>query len=237
MAFFTTLKFYRPTAPASVSGEALAAFIGAFDKLGVASVYGKLSVDLKFGKAIDADKKPAHWLEPIGNGIATTAEIRWDVSARCGSLEDVIGLIKDRREPLYRAYVQLGNAVDEVTSGVQRIGSPENEVSLTLDSWSLELGPIHTSSLSVDDSIFVGWMSLNLSGYGYLYPWSFVDLVRRAEAVSAIAKVTSLCRATWPVTTGKPGRRERYARNKMGDLWPYPSKEMPLDWYWGLSEG
>jgi hypothetical protein len=91
--------------------------------------------------------------------------------------------------------------------------------------------------LAADDTFHVGWIGINLSGYGYLYPWTFADLVHRADQEPAIGKMTALCRDVWPVIHSKPSWRQRRARRKMGELWPYPSTAMPLDWYWGLGEG
>lgn len=236
MAFFTTFTYYRQGKPPVIAGTQLAEFVRAFDRLGIASIYGSLAVTLKFGSAIDADDRPAIWVENIGSGIATTREIRWDVAKRCGALSELADSIAGLDEPIHRGHLDLGVAVTEVCNAVQRIGSPENTVDLTLDSWSLEIGPCFTRSLSADDSCLAGWIGLNLSGYGYLYPWTLAELVKRAEREPAIQKLMDLCNQTWPVEASAPRRADIRIRRKMGNLWPYPSLNEPLGWYWGISE-
>jgi hypothetical protein len=109
-------------------------------------------------------------------------------------------------------------------------------VDLYLDQWFMEIGPIISCDLGSEDLFHVGWLSVSLSGYGYLYPWTFAELVQRAEGDSSIRRVTELCRATWPVEAGRRDRRQKTLRKRMGDLWPYPEIDRPWDWYWGLSE-
>ncbi len=82
----------------------------------------------------------------------------------------------------------------------------------------------------------VGWIAVNLDGPGYLFPWSFRDLVDRAEAIAPVRELMSLCRRTWPVAPGEPDRRVIEARRMMGELWPYPRLDGPWDWSWGLGE-
>jgi hypothetical protein len=100
----------------------------------------------------------------------------------------------------------------------------------------MEIGPILSCDLGCEAPFHVGWVSVSLSGYGYLYPWSFAELVQRAEGHPAIGRMTDLCRATWPVDAGRPDQQLKKLRKQMGDLWPYPKIDRPWDWYWGLCE-
>ena len=121
-------------------------------------------------------------------------------------------------------------------TGFKRVNSPDNETDLTLDSWSLEMGPIESYDLSSAHRFLVGWISVNLSGYGYLYPWTLTELRARAEALPEVEHVAELCRSMWPVPAESPGLRRKWGRRQMGELWPYPETNLPMDWYWGLHE-
>src|SRR5262249_21460578 len=134
--------------------------------------------------------------------------------------------------PLYRALIQLGKATTHIRRHMGRVGSPENEVDLRLTDWSLEIGPMASFDLGSEDLFQVGWISVGLSGYGYLYPWTFAELVRRAEDHPAIRQMTELCRATWPVRSGRPDRQTKRLRKQMGELWPYREIDRPWGWYW-----
>ena len=124
---------------------------------------------------------------------------------------------------------------DQITGAIQRINSPENKHDLTLGDWTCEIGPIQSFDLRSDEPLQVGWISVSLSGYGYLYPWSFADLVERVEADPGMRRVAELCRKSWPVPVELPDDGIRELRQKVGGLWPYPA-DLPWDWYWGIAE-
>jgi hypothetical protein len=236
VSFFTTLHFYRPTPPPVVTGESLVNFVEAFRRLGVSTDDGPLTVDVKFGSRIDQDQKQSLWEEPLGEGVAVIKDLEWDLTVKCQSLHQVSDALAKQKETVYRAFVQLGSTTEEVYNSLERKNSPENEVDLAVDSWSLEIGPITSSSLVCDDEFFVGWMSVNISGNGYLFPWTLAELIRRAEGNSRIRQVMELCKATWPVDPKPPDQEQKEMRQRMSDLWPYADIGLPWDWYWGVNE-
>ena len=130
----------------------------------------------------------------------------------------------------------LGGATDEIINHLQRINSPENAIDLSLDGWSLELGPIELGSLSDDESLHVGWIAVSISGQGYIYPWTSMQLVARAEAHPRLQALAALCRAAWPVSPDKPIGRVRRARAKYKGIWAYTDHGLPWNWYWGVDE-
>lgn len=236
MSFYTSLQYYRPTRPPRVTGDSLARFVAAFAGLDVAEDNGPLTVEVKFGEAIDQDDRPSAWDEPVYETISVVREIDWDVEVHCASPRAVAAALKGHDRPVYRAHIQLGQATADIRLRMGRVGSPENEVDLRLSDWSLEVGPVVAFDLGSEELFQVGWISIGLSGYGYLYPWTFAELVRRAEDHPAIRQMTELCRATWPVQSGRPDRQTKRLRKRMGDLWPYREIDRPWDWYWGLCE-
>jgi len=238
MAFFTSLFCYRPTAPPLVTGLDLAAFVRAFHDLHLTKApYSPLTCQLKFGRSIDQDENASSWLKwllpPV---ISTTEEIAWDVSDPALSLPQLAERLTNHTQPIYRCYLDLGPAAGEIIGNLARVHSPENEIDLCLDEWSLEFGPIDTCQLGGDVAFRVGWIKVGIAGNGYLYPWSFRDLVERAERVAGMCELLNLCKRLWPVESKPPTRKQVKGRKRMGELWPYPRLDLPLDWYWGLQE-
>jgi hypothetical protein len=133
--------------------------------------------------------------------------------------------------------IRLGSAIEDICAKLARLRSEENDVELHLEDWSMEIGTILSHGLGTETPFGAGWMSVDLSGTGYLYPWTFADLVSRAQEHAAIGCVAELCRTTWPVTPARPGRKVQRVGQQMGHLWPYLELDRPWDWYWGLSEG
>lgn len=236
MSFFTTLEFYRPTKPPVITGESLAHFIRSFEGLKVSDAGQGISLKLKFGDAIDQDEQPTTWDEPVNDVVSVSKEIEWDMQRGFRSSAEVAEALTPAEQPIYRAFVRLGSATADVCQQVNRKNSLENRIDLALDSWALEIEPIVSGSLACEEHFVVGWISVSLSGYGYLFPWKFCDLIERAEGHAGIRQVTDLCKATWPVPAIPPTRSQIDGRRLMGELWPYSRPELPMDWYWGLCE-
>jgi hypothetical protein len=234
MSFYTVLHFYRPRTPPVITGAALAKFVRAVDRLHVSEVKYPQTVQVKFGKAIDQDEEPSTWSEQVNRGICVSKEIEWDVAIQCESLRAVSEGLVSHNRPVYRAFIELGSATTDIFQHLARVNSPENNVDLTLDSWSLEIGPVISAALDSEVQFHIGWISVNLSGYGYLYPWTPAELVERAEKHSGIRQVMELCKKTWPVEPKRPDLHHTKMREQMGDLWPYSEIDVPWDWYWGI---
>jgi len=165
-------------------------------------------------------------------------EIEWDYEKSPVSpsslAESLRGLGSNTN--VYRAFVPLGSASDVVIRAMERVNSPENEIDLTLWDWRLEVGPIECADLASEDAVYlVGWLAVGLSGPGYLFPWTFRDLVAHAEKSAGLQAVAAVCRSIWPIAPQVPDARRIEARRIMGRLWPYPI-DAPVDWVWGLLE-
>ena len=245
MSFRTTLSFYRPDLPPKMTGADLAGFVSAFAALELSDgpTWTRLGFQVRFGRSVNQDDKPTDWDEPVlegpeGGGIYITQLIDYDAEARdLPSLVDLAGVLAAlESKTIYRADLILGAIARPVLDGLEREPSAEHELGLYLDSWSLRIGPIFTYDLASEGPFHVGWIAVEASGNGYLYPWTFRDLIDRAEALKPIQALMGLCRKTWPVAPVPPRRRAVKARKAMGELWPYPLADQPMDWFWGLVE-
>jgi hypothetical protein len=232
----TELHFYRPTDPPIVTGGSLAEFVRAFQNLGLCEEKGSRAVRLKFGEAIDQDEKPSAVYEPVNSVVYSVSEIEWDAAEQCESVSSVQTLLAAIRKPIYRAHLELGAATDDVIEQLKRVNSPDNDTDLWLTGWGLHIEPILSASFTTE-TYFIGWISVSISGYGYLFPWTFSDLVQRAEAHPGIRQLKELCRRTWPVEARSPTPQQQEVRKQMGELWPYDRIDLRWDWYWGLQEG
>jgi hypothetical protein len=236
MSFYTSLKFYRPTKPPRITGDEMSRFVADIRKSGVLTDSGLQSAESKFGDSIDQDNRATTWEDDSGP-LATVRGIEWDVELDApGGLQGIIDTLADDNRPIYRASLTLGMPTDAVLEPITRRGSPENEIDLTPDTLSIEAGPVEVYDLNSEGPFRVGWIGINLHGYGYLYPRTFRDLRDRLMASEAIGKLTELCRSTWPVPPTRPNWFERRKRRRMKDLWPYSTIDLPWDWYWGLAE-
>jgi hypothetical protein len=246
MSFYTTLSFYRPTKPPKLKGGDLAEFVTMFASLGLTKEEGIIGYGIKFGRSIDQDEKPISSEGPSVNGISVISRIRYDAEGDFKSLAELAEALKEIDGTIYRASVSLGLVTDSIFESLRRLPSEANDLPLTLDSWSLEIGPTLSYSMGSDDVFLVSLIAINLSGHGYLYPWTFRELIDRAEAIEPIAGLMEGCRRlwpiveskrTWPIDRSQPGRRVVKTRERMGKLWPYSRTDLPWDWFWGLGEG
>ena len=237
MSFYSSLKFYHPGPPPKVTGDDLARFAAAVKATGLLEDKYLLPSQVKFGKAIDQDDREDSWEVEIAPGLFSFEEIEWDVElAPKAGIAEVISRLERESRGVYRASICFGLPSPEVREPIARRGSPENEVDLGPDSLSLRIGPVGLSDLQSGDGVHAGWISLNFSGPGYMYPWTLRDWVARAEGSPAIGRLTALCRETWPVEPAKPSRGAVKARRALKSLWPYDDLAKPGDWYWGVQE-
>jgi hypothetical protein len=191
---------------------------------------------LKFGAAIDKDAAPAFWMDPTESpGILGCAEEDWDCDEIVDSLTSVVRRLISYPSPLYRAWIDLGMASDCVCNHLSRDPCDDNPDPLALNSWSLGLGPVECGGVGSSALYCPGWIEIAVSGYGYLFPWTFRDLVKRADSQPDLIRLKDLCRSTWPVPRSFPDDQQKDVLREMGDLWPYPV-DAPFDWVWGLDE-
>jgi hypothetical protein len=113
--------------------------------------------------------------------------------------------------------------------------SPENAQELALDGWSIEIGPIGVSDLTSEYEFDAGWIAVSLSGNGYLYPWTPIDLVSCATANAAICNVMQLCRCFWPVER-QPATPTIVDRRALAGARWCGSVYAPVDWLWTVEE-
>lgn len=235
MSFYSSLLFYRPGPPPIVSGKGLAAFLRAFEVLKVSDVSYPRTLEVRFDGPIDKDEKPASWGELVEPGLYESREIEWDLRVQCRSIGEMAVAIGSDRRPIYRAELDLGNPLASIFESLA-VDSPENAHGFAPDTWGMTTGPTECHDLGGETSLFVGWMNVRLHGNGYLYPCTLAELVARAQSNPDLARVTDLCRETWPVDMGLVTERHAAMRKQAGELWPYPSLDMAWDWYWGLQE-
>jgi hypothetical protein len=217
MSFYTSLVFYRPTDPPVIKARELADFVTELVDKGLLAQQYELSIEVKYGNTVDQDGRHTSWEETTNDNVSVLQEIDWDVKhTGLRSIQDVIDPVLNNKESIYRAFVVLGNATNDVYEPVTRAPSPENKIGFCPAQVSVSIGPIELYDLSSETSIFVGWIGLRLSGNGYLYPWTFSDVLSRIEESESLQIIMDTCRRFWPV--------------------PPTSVEKPIDWVWGLQE-
>ncbi len=233
MGFYSTLIFYRPASLELVTGQILANFIEKFFALGLSRYSGRQGVlQIKFGKFVDQDMRPSSWIAPTNTPrVGIIKEIDWDIDQYNEPLIELPKKLYPLQQPIYRAYMSLGGAMQDELAILHRTGSPQNDEDYVPDSWSLQIGPIETGK---DGDFTVGWIAVGLGGNGYLFPWTLPELVERAETIAGIQSLMKLCRETWSVDASTPSASIRSGRIELGNYWPYETFDLPMDWYWGL---
>jgi hypothetical protein len=234
MSFYTTLKLYRPSKPPRVTGPDLALFLRELAACNIIEEQ-KPYLQVKFGIAIDQDDKPTMWDEPINDVVSECREIEWDLYLESSSIAGLAEQLESYTQAIYRSYASLDGATESICQALTRESCPDNEQPMVLCSCGLEVGPVMLAGLGVHRLFHAGWLSVDLSGYGFVFPWTYADLLQRAERHPDLQRLKALCRRTWPVSPTPLEERHFEGRRLMGDLWPYPIDE-PLDWHWGVAE-
>ncbi|WP_337176646.1 hypothetical protein [Paludisphaera sp.] len=233
MSCRTRLLYYRPEAPKRLTPASLAAFAREFAALKASKPGFSIGFRVKFGESIDQDDRPTQWDDPESWAVR---EIEYDAEGdRFPDLARMAKALDGLPDlPIYRATLLLGDLARPMYEALRREPSEENEAQLGFNyGWSLEAGPIECYDPT--GSLHVGWLALSLAGQGDPYPWTYRELIARAEHAPGYASVLALCRRAWPVDgPPKPGREVVEGRKLMGDLWPYDDLHRPLDWSWGI---
>lgn len=238
MSFYSSLLYYRPCKPPRITGRDLARFVTAVKSLGILQDAGYQHCNVKFGSAIDQDDGNMDASVEVLPGLRTIAQKKWDLDKYTKSLDEIIRLLEPQGESVYRAHLGFGRLIDPVAEAISRVDSPENEINFTPCDLALEFGPVRCAMLGSDEIWQVGWIKVSLHGYGYLWPWTFRELIARAEGLPEISRLTDLCRTFWPIEAEqrKVGEESIAQRKEMGQLWPYDEIDRPWDWFWGVSE-
>lgn len=236
MSFHTSLLFYRPAKPPLITGTQLGEFVDRLRSTHTLLDSGWRTLSVKFGRSIDSDNSPAVFDVPIAPQLSRFESIDWDIDFRASGIQEIVDRLTSASRQVYRAAISLGDLRDDVIAAIQRRNSPENDIDLLLHELGFDLGPVELHQLGNDCVWEVGWMSLSISGPGYLFPWAFRDVVARLESSALVGQITDVCRLTWPVTP-LPVTAEAIAqRREAGELWPYGDLAKPCDWYWGVAE-
>jgi hypothetical protein len=237
MSFDTTLHFLRPSRPPRITGPALGGFVSRLAALHLTSPGRDADVSVSFGSRIDQDRKPTIQMQSLSSQISTLSQIDWDVNERRIDLAEACAILAGDSRGIYRAHVCLGNLRDDIAARLSRVNSPENSVDLHFGQLVITIEPILLQCLGSMRSAYAGWISLNLSGSGYLWPWTLSELIARAESVAGIRRAMDVCRETFPVAARRPWWWERRRRRSCTAFWPCADLHALPDWSWGVDEG
>lgn len=218
--FSTTLKLYRPTLPPSITGPNLFEFIGALTHAGLLHPAGRpLHAWIKFGPSIAADTR----LPPTRGALGLDGPVAWDLCQFRKSTDQMArGLRALGGRSIYRAYLELGAPADDLRQHLRTAKRILDGEEFTLDTWTLEIGPVETFRLASDDHYLSGWLALGLTGPGHVPPWQSRSLLAIAPAHPDLQRLAQICRSHWPVAASP--------------LPTLPLTPYPTDWTWGLSE-
>ncbi len=238
MSFYTGLTFYRPREPPAMTASELGQFIAQIRDAGLLANDGFKYLQVRFGRSIDQDERGTSDLEEeTAPGLYIMKDIEWDLELSGPSdIAEIIAALANDKRRIYRATASLGTPMDAVLQPITRTNSPENTIDFCPYSLDIEIGPVMIGSLGCEALAFAGWIGVSLSGSGYLFPWTFRDVVKRLEGAPEIQRMTDVCRSFWPVSPGPPEDRIVDMRTQIGELWPYEDLDKPWDWYWGLQE-
>lgn len=237
MSFYTVLHFVRPTAPPLVTGRDLAGFVREVAALRLTEPGNGFDFSVRFGRRIDLDRKPIVQTRRLSACVSTHRFIDWDMEEHHADLAGVCDALAGQSRTIYRAHVGFGFLRDEIYAALSRAGSPENTIDLRIDSLGITIEPIRLECLGSAHDQFAGWMSLDVSGPGCIWPWTLPDLIRRAEGVAGLRRAMDVCRRTFPVVPRRPSWWVRRARRRALAFWPCDDVNAPLDWSWGVTEG
>jgi hypothetical protein len=237
MGFWTSCKFYRPRTPPLIRCADLANFVERLSQLNIAGGKYFYGAKVAFGTAIDQDDRPSSSFEPIEPSgiIHQSRDIEWGWGAKYESLAELTAALREAPDkPIYRAFVSLGGVATPVYEALSRPPVPENDQYLSLDGLSLEIDRIEIYDHDQGASIHCGWISVNIGGQGYPYPWTKREVLQRLETEPHVVALAELCRSTWPVPNEPLPPQYVELRRKLQNFWLYDDLAKPWDWYWGV---
>ncbi len=250
MSAWTSVKLFRPGPPPLVTPQSLAAFTGDLADLQIIQDPYPMGSKLKFGRSIDQDDKSTTVREEVNAAICTLRDIDWDAQVSTSSPSELVewmsgpfhrGRVFRRRidNPIiYRAVVDLGGLRDDVLWEFSRDNDEANDVGgLFLDGLFVSIEPVVVGDPQSDGPPFmVGWMSVSVGGSGYLWPWTYEELLGKIRSSASLKRVEQLCRSHWPVPPIEVTQEHIENRKLMGHLWGGDDYEAPPDWRWVISE-
>jgi hypothetical protein len=232
MSFYTSIKYYRPGRPPQVTCDQFARFVSA---LCDTRAFGTDASDLRSLMVRLGDRIKRDRLGILSDSQKCPCDIELEYAPR--ELQEIIDCLAGDDRSIYRAWVSLGEPINEVTNPIRHSGHPENEEGFCPDALSVGIGPVELAHLDSHRGWLVGWISLDISSQGYLFPWTFREVVEKLEAIPAVQRLMKVCRELWPVPPDPPPPELVEQRRQNADyLWPYDDLEKPMDWYWGLHE-
>jgi hypothetical protein len=233
MGAHTSVQLIRPSKPPALDGPLLAEVVWEIGSTGLVGHQVGQVVQLRYGKRLDADKKPTVELRRTGaGGMDHVEDYQWDVEQDFGNTDSVLRHLQMHREPLYRAYIGLGELDDDLSNYLTREPHPANPLPMSLATVALEAGAICVHNRQIAP-VHVGWIAFTFSGRGSLAPWTEQQLIERVRAIEAVQAVETMLAQRWPVTEA-PGFFERMALKKVAScIQPvFPARP---SWIWGVS--
>lgn len=237
MSFFTSLRYYRPCSPPEVTADDLSRLVALLQDSEMLTDAGVRSLSVKFGDSIDQDDVGIVWEEEIAPGIAVVRGPDWDLELTGNpTVSEIIQSLASDSRHVCRASISLGSPVEAILRTITREPTAQNQIAYRPDGLSINIGPIECFDLGSEQPVQMGWISLDLSGYGYLYPWTLREVVERLKRSRETRRLTEICRSFWPVPPELPEPRIAELRQEFSDLWPYDRFDEPWDWFWGVQE-
>jgi len=196
----------------------------------------KLSVALKYGKAIDQDLEDTNRWESIGPYMQQSVPYVWDHS-KYGVEWDALWPDATFAQCIpYRASIHgwsLSDAThNELKTGTR--GDPDNNY-FSPDSLSMEINPMAPTILASNEvqRLCYGMITISISGYGCINWQPFFAYREQILKSPAITTVLRLCREHFPVP---PSERLDRVQKRLGELFFNQASYQSGDWILSINE-
>jgi hypothetical protein len=233
MVAHTSVQLIRPGKPPPLTGPLLAEAVWDIVNTGIVGHQVGQVVQLRYGKRVDVDKKPTIELRASPSGeMVRTEDYQWDVEQDFGATDSVLRHLQTHGDPVYRAYVGLGELDDAIATYLTPPPHPSNPASMSLATVALEAGAINVGGRK-GSHVFVGWLAFTLSGRGLPSPWSEQELIGRVRSLGVVQSIETMLAQRWPVTQ-TPGFFERLAWKRIATR-IQPAFPARPSWMWGVT--
>lgn len=242
MSFWTNIVFCHPLVNTPViTMRALAEFAERFVDCGLVnptSCPGSASyrpgdrVDLDLAESDGwEDPTPEH---PEGRFRDLPAEVDVFDRKRSYTPAERIAHLKELDEPVYRAFLSLGNLTQPVAEQLHR-PSDENEQAFMPVGCSIEAGPVRLGNEDTAEAVGVcSLLAVTIGGPGYCWPRTHREVVNDATSLPEVSALAKLVREIWPVEPAAPPARVVEQRRQLGEFYMGNACDEPLDWWWGI---